>query len=112
MRELLEACPELDGAAVANDLMALGALQALGEQGRRVPDDVALIGFDDIPLADMLDPAITVVAQDPQAIGRAAADQLFRRLDGDTAPAVHLIIPVTLRARGSGEIPAASPAPR
>ncbi|TML68678.1 MAG: LacI family transcriptional regulator [Actinobacteria bacterium] len=94
----------------AQNLLTIGGVSALRRAGRE--RDVALIGFDDIPLADMLDPAITVVAQDPQAIGRAAADQLFRRLDGDTAPAVHLIIPVTLRARGSGEIPAASPAPR
>jgi LacI family transcriptional regulator len=59
----------------------------------------------------MLDPAVSVVAQEPQAIGRAAADQLFRRLDGDTAPAVHRVIPVTLIARGSGEIPPRRPAP-
>jgi LacI family transcriptional regulator len=71
--------------------------------------EVALIGFDDISLADMLDPAISVVAQDPQALGRAAADQLFRRLDGDAAPAVHQVIPVTLVARGSGEIRPRSP---
>jgi len=52
----------------------------------------------------VLDPAISVVAQDPQALGRAAADQLFRRLDGDNASAVHIVIPVTLIPRGSGEI--------
>jgi LacI family transcriptional regulator len=68
-----------------------------------------LIGFDDIPLADMLDPAISVVAQDPQALGRVAADQLFRRLDGDAADALHQVIPVTLIARGSGEILPKSP---
>src|SRR5207245_11686947 len=92
------------------NLLTIGGVRALRGAGRE--REIALIGFDDISLADMVDPAISVVAQDPQAIGRAAADQLFRRLDGDTAPAVHLIIPVTLRARGSGEIPAASTAPR
>jgi LacI family transcriptional regulator len=84
------------------NLLTIGGVHAL-RQARR-ERDTALIGFDDIPLADMLDPAISVVAQDPQAIGRAAADQLFRRLDGDTAPAVHQTIPVALIARGSGEI--------
>jgi LacI family transcriptional regulator, galactose operon repressor len=84
------------------NLLTIGGVRALREAGRE--REIALLGFDDISLADMLDPAITVVAQNPQAMGRAAADQLFRRLDGDTAPAVHQIIPVTLITRGSGEI--------
>jgi LacI family transcriptional regulator len=84
------------------NLLTIGGVHAL-RQARR-ERDIALVGFDDIPLADMLDPAISVVAQDPQAIGRAAADQLFRRLDGDAGPAVRQVIPVTLIARGSGEI--------
>jgi LacI family transcriptional regulator len=71
--------------------------------GRR--DPVALVGFDDFELADLLDPAITVVAQDAPGIGRAAAQQLFRRLDG-IAPeeASRMELPVRLVARGSGEI--------
>jgi LacI family transcriptional regulator, galactose operon repressor len=85
------------------NLLTIGGVHALRSAGRE--RDIALIGFDDIPLADLLEPAISVVAQDPQAIGRAAAEQLFRRLDGDTAPAVHRVIPVSLIARGSGEIP-------
>ena len=90
------------------NLLTIGGVRALRRAGRE--REIALIGFDDISLADMVDPAVSVVAQDPQAIGRAAADQLFRRLDGDTAPAVHRVIPVTLIARGSGEIPPRSPA--
>jgi LacI family transcriptional regulator, galactose operon repressor len=89
------------------NLLTIGGVHAL-RQARR-ERDIALIGFDDLPLADMLDPAISVVAQDPQGIGRAAADQLFRRLDGDRALALHQVIPVTLIARGSGEIPPRSP---
>jgi LacI family transcriptional regulator len=84
------------------NLLTIGGVHALRQAG--LEREVALIGFDDISLADLLDPAISVVAQDPQALGRAAADQLFRRLDGDAAPAVHQVIPVTLIARGSGEI--------
>jgi LacI family transcriptional regulator len=91
------------------NLLTIGGVHALRQAGRE--RELALIGFDDISLADMLDPAISVVAQDPQALGRAAADQLFRRLDGDRTPAVHQIIPVTLIARGSGEIPARSSTP-
>jgi LacI family transcriptional regulator len=89
------------------NLLTIGAVRALRRAG--LEREVALIGFDDISLADMLDPAISVVAQDPQALGRAAADQLFRRLDGDAAPSVHQVIPVTLVVRGSGEIRPRSP---
>jgi len=92
------------------NLLTIGGVRALHRAGRE--REIALIGFDDVSLADMVDPAISVVAQDAQAIGRTAADQLFRRLDGDSAPAVHQIIPVTLIARGSGEIrPRSSTAP-
>jgi LacI family transcriptional regulator len=62
------------------------------------------MGFDDVALGDIVEPAISVVAQDPQAIGRAAAELLFRRMDGDTSPPVHQVLPVKLIARGSGEI--------
>jgi LacI family transcriptional regulator len=85
------------------NLLTIGGVRAL-RQARR-ERELALIGFDDISLADMVDPAVSVVAQDPLAIGRTAANQLFRRLDGDTGPAVHHVIPVMLVARGSGEIP-------
>jgi len=65
---------------------------------------VALIGFDDILLADLLEPRITVIAQDPAAIGRAAAQVLFRRLDGDRAPSEQRIVLTKLITRGTGEI--------
>jgi LacI family transcriptional regulator len=84
------------------NLLTIGGVRALRRAGRE--REIALIGFDDVSLADMVDPAISVVAQDPQAIGQTAADQLFRRLDGDVAPSMHHVIPVTLIARGSGEI--------
>jgi LacI family transcriptional regulator, galactose operon repressor len=91
------------------NLLTIGGVHALRRAGRE--RELALIGFDDISMADMVDPAISVVAQDPQALGRASADQLFRRLDGDRTPAVHQVIPVTLIARGSGEIPLRSSTP-
>ena len=90
----------------AQNLLTIGGIHALRTAGRE--REIALIGFDDISLADMLEPAVSVVAQDPQALGRASAEQLFRRLDGDDAPAVHQVVPVSLIARGSGEIVAGS----
>jgi LacI family transcriptional regulator len=65
---------------------------------------VALMGFDDFPLADLLDPGVSVVAQDPTAIGRTAAELLFARLDGDRRPPQHVVVPTRLIARGSGEL--------
>ena len=87
----------------SQNLLTIGGIQALRKAG--VERRVALIGFDDVPLADLVEPAISVVAQDPQGIGQAAAELLFRRLDGDTSPSVHHTMPVELIARGSGEIP-------
>ena len=65
---------------------------------------IALLGFDDIPLADLLEPGISVMAQDAAALGRAAAELLFRRIDGDRSPSIHQVIPTRLITRGSGEI--------
>jgi LacI family transcriptional regulator, galactose operon repressor len=93
----------------AQNLLTIGGVRALRRMGRE--HEIALIGFDDVSLADVLDPPVSVVAQDPQAIGRAAAAQLFRRLDGDASPAVNLVVPVTLLARGSGEIRPRGPSP-
>ena len=86
------------------NLVTIGASRALRALG--VQDEIAVVGFDDFPLADMLRPGITVVAQDVESIGKQAADILFRRLDGDTSPTATHIIPTRLITRGSGEIPA------
>lgn len=66
---------------------------------------MALVGFDDFDLADLVVPGITVVAQDPAAVGRMAASVLFNRLAGDAAPPAVHVLPTTLVRRGSGEIP-------
>ncbi|MFF4007709.1 LacI family DNA-binding transcriptional regulator [Streptomyces sp. NPDC001717] len=68
---------------------------------------VALVGFDDFELADLLRPGITVVAQDPAALGRVATDRLFQRLAGATLPPTRIELPTHLIPRGSGELPPA-----
>lgn len=65
---------------------------------------VALVGFDDFPLADLLSPGVTVVAQDSGAVGRIAAGLLFEHIGGDTGPPGVRLVPTTLVPRGSGEI--------
>ncbi len=86
----------------AQNLITIGAVRALRRLGRH--RQVALVGFDDFPLADLLDPAITVVAQDPARMGRTAAGALFERIDGHDGPPREIRIPTTLIPRGSGEI--------
>jgi LacI family transcriptional regulator len=84
------------------NLVTIGVIRALRRLG--LQDRIALVGFDDFPLADLLQPAITVVAQDPSAIGRTAARILFARLSGDTSDYAERLVPTTLVRRGSGEI--------
>jgi LacI family transcriptional regulator, galactose operon repressor len=84
------------------NLVTIGASRAL--RALDLQDRVAMVGFDDFPLADLLRPGITVIAQDVTAIGKLAAEILFRRLDGDRTPARTHVVPTRLITRGSGEI--------
>lgn len=85
----------------AADLMAAGAIQALTERGRSCPRDVAVVGFDDIHIAALLQPALTTVRQDKQGLGAAAAESLIRLIeDPELAPPV-VVVPVELVIRDS-----------
>ena len=84
------------------NLLTIGAVRAIRERGRQ--RSVALVGFDDFDLADLLEPAVTVVAQDPAAIGQEAARMLFARIDGDEGPSKKKMVETTFISRGSGEI--------
>ena len=86
----------------SQNVVTIGASRALRDLGFQ--EQVAMIGFDDFPLADMLRPGISVIAQDIEAIGKLAAETLFRRLGGDTSPSTTSIVPTRLITRGSGEI--------
>jgi LacI family transcriptional regulator len=74
--------------------------------GRDVASRLAIVGFDDVPLADLLQPALTVVAQDTAEIGRTAVELLRARLLDPGRPVQSVIVPVVLKPRGSGEVPA------
>jgi LacI family transcriptional regulator len=86
----------------AQNLVTIGVVRALRRLHRH--RSVALVGFDDFPLADLLEPPITVVAQDPARMGRTAAGALFERIDGHDGPPREIRIATTLIPRGSGEI--------
>jgi len=91
MRELLATAPDLDAVFAASDLMADGALRMLRQAGRRVPDDVAVIGFDDNVVAAFADPPLTTVRQPIQDLGRGLARQLLRLLDGEDVEDAYML---------------------
>ena len=84
------------------NLITMGVVRALRARGLQY--SVGLVGFDDFMLADLLDPAVTVVAQDARAIGHLAAELLFRRMDNSHEPTATHIVRTRLVIRGSGEI--------
>jgi DNA-binding LacI/PurR family transcriptional regulator len=94
VRSLLASQPRPDALFCCNDLLAVGALRALAEAGLRVPEDVAVVGIDDIEESRFTSPALTTVAPDKDAIARTSVDLLARRIDqgferraaGETAP--------------------------
>lgn len=100
MEALLARCPDLDAVFAASDLMACGALRVLKEHGRRVPEDVAVIGFDDLPpLAETTEPLLTTVHQDIEGMGRLMARLLFERIPAtsldDGGHSLHRVITPT-----------------
>jgi LacI family transcriptional regulator len=97
-----------------NNRSTVQALRELAAMGRRAGGrgpaaarPLALAGFDDFELADIITPPVTVIAQDPSEMGRLAADLLFRRLDGETGPAQQITLSTHLIVRGSGAVPLA-----
>ena len=100
-RRLLDRVPDLDGLFVASDLMATGAMSVLRERGRRVPDDIALVGFDDSPAATSSAIPLTTVHQPSEEMGFAMADLLLRILAGEATVPHRTIMPTRLVRRAS-----------
>jgi DNA-binding LacI/PurR family transcriptional regulator len=101
MRELLERSGDLDGVFAANDLMAQGAVQALHDAGRAVPDDVAVVGFDDSSAASATRPGLTTVRQPLEDMSAEAARMLLARIDDPGLGAASVIFDPTLIHRRS-----------
>jgi len=101
MHTLLEAHPDLDAVFVASDPMALGAMRVLREHGRRVPEDVAIVGFDDSVLAGQTDPTLTSVHQPMEEMGRAMAQLLYDRIRGVASAEANVILGTYLVHRQS-----------
>jgi DNA-binding LacI/PurR family transcriptional regulator len=100
MREVLGTGVVPDAVFAASDLMAVGALRVLRETGLRVPDDVALVGFDDSPVCRHTDPALTSVNQPVEEMGRVMADLLLALIAGEAVPP-QTVLPTRLVVRAS-----------
>jgi len=100
MRELLAKAPEIDAIFIASDLMAEGAMQVLREAGRRIPEDIAIIGFDDMELAKHSDPPLTTIRQPVFELGAALARTVLALKEGRTVEQV-TIVPTQLVRRES-----------
>ena len=98
--DLLNRHPNLTALFCFNDLVAVGALKACEQLGRRVPEDVAIVGFDNIPLASLVTPALTTVHIPRYEVGQQAADMLLEQIDGTTIDSL-TVLPVELVIRAS-----------
>ncbi len=91
MRDLLDRAPDIDAVFVASDLMATGAVSVLRQRGKAIPDDVAIVGFDDSPAAVNGDIGLTTVRQPSREMGEKMAGVLIARLSGEPTERVHIM---------------------
>ncbi|GAB2505586.1 LacI family DNA-binding transcriptional regulator [Pseudoxanthomonas sangjuensis] len=101
--ELLARRAQFDAVFAASDLIAIGAMKALHERGLKVPGDVAVAGFDDIPMAGFVNPSLSTVQQDTKAAGQILVESLIRLVNGE--PVESRTIPVKLMLRRSSGAP-------
>ena len=99
MRQLLPHRP--DAVFAASDIMAVGAMRAIREAGLRVPEDIAVAGFDDMPFAARTDPPLTTVRQPIQRTGALAAETLIDLIEHPDSRPRRVVLPVELVVRVS-----------
>ena len=100
--EMISGPQRPDAIFSSQNLVTIGCVEALHERG--LQHEISLLGFDDLPLAEAVQPAVSVLAQDIAGIGRLAVRRLFDRMAGDEAPPQILVVPSRLIARGSAEL--------
>ncbi|MFP5253057.1 MAG: LacI family DNA-binding transcriptional regulator [Actinomycetes bacterium] len=101
MRQLLAEHPDTDGVFVASDLMASGALSVLAGRGLRVPDDIAIVGYDDLGVAERTDPPLTTIRQSTTDMAQRATALLLEQLRPGSVPVRHEILAPQLVRRAS-----------
>lgn len=101
MKRMLALPEPPDAVLCGSDLMAIGAMAAIEEEGLRIPEDVAVVGYDDIEYASMVDPALTTVRQNQDEIAAAVLKAMLRLLDRPADPPPVAVLPVELVVRDS-----------
>lgn len=101
MQSLLERDPLPTALFAMNDVMAFGAMQAIYERGLRIPEDIAVVGFDDMRLAAYATPPLTTVHEPDVEHGRLAGEMLMQLINGEAPPASHRTLPTRLIVRQS-----------
>ncbi|MGE5584581.1 MAG: LacI family DNA-binding transcriptional regulator [Bacillota bacterium] len=101
MKRILEASPDITAVFAASDLMAIGAMKALREAGRRVPRDVAVVGFDDIEAASYVRPTLSTVKQQGEVMGRSAAREALKLISNPSRKPKRIVLPTELVVRES-----------
>ncbi|WP_206997112.1 LacI family DNA-binding transcriptional regulator [Trinickia mobilis] len=109
-RRLLSARPDITAIVAANDLLALGAYDALREIGLNCPRDISVVGHNDMPLVDMVEPPLTTIRISHKEMGRQAADLLQQAIETRDSPARNVVLPPKLIVRGSTAAPRKSAA--
>ena len=99
--ELLNLESDLDAIFAYNDLMAIGAIRAVQDRGRRVPEDIAIIGFDDIEMSTFVTPALTTIRLDRSLLGNEVTQALYNLIDAPGGPPEPAVLPVELVVRES-----------
>ena len=102
--KLLASHQAISAIFASNDEMAIGAIKAVKARGLRVPEDISVVGFDDILIAEAYDPSLTTVAQPRVEIGRRAMGMLCNILEKDSLPQQNIILPTELVVRESSQI--------
>ena len=104
-RRLLSARPDITAIVAANDLLALGAYDVLREEGLNCPRDISIVGHNDMPLVDMVEPPLTTIRISHKEMGRQAADLLEQAIETSDSPARNVVLPPKLVVRGSTAAP-------
>jgi LacI family transcriptional regulator len=101
MESLLDLAEPPEALFVTNNLMTVGALECLAKRGLRAPDDIAVVGFDDIPWADLVVPSLTTVAQPTYELGRTAGLLLKDRIAAPGRPPSTVTLRTELHVRAT-----------
>jgi DNA-binding LacI/PurR family transcriptional regulator len=105
MKSLLQSSPLPTAIFGMNDVMAFGAMTAINEAGLRIPDDISVVGFDDIRLAAFANPPLTTIREPDVEHGRLVAETLMALINGQPIDELHQSIPTELIIRGSSAPP-------